>query len=80
MKIIEIAKWVALLIVVVCGSRMSEIARDKKGKSKWFASPLDLLDYIEITRQENGRIGTLFWVFLISFISLIALLILPKLV
>ena len=55
MKIIEISKWVVLLIVVVSGSMISDIARDKKGKSKWFASPLDLLDYIEISRQENGK-------------------------
>jgi hypothetical protein len=78
MKIIEILKWILLFVAVVSGSMMSDKARDVKGKSKWFANPLDLLDYIDISRKENGRIGSLFWVFLISFISLIALIILPK--
>jgi len=75
MKIIDILKWILLFVVVVSGSTMSEKARNAKGKSKWFASPLDLLDYIEISRKENGRIGTLFWVFLLSCLSLTALII-----
>jgi hypothetical protein len=79
MKIIEILKLVFVLIAVISASRMSSVVRAEKEKNKWFYSVFEVLDYIEITRQQNGKIGGLFWIFMTSFAAFIALLILPTL-
>lgn len=79
MKIIEILKWLFVISAVISGSRMSSVVRAEKEKSKWFYSISDVLDYIEITRQRNGKIGILFWLFLAASIAFITLLIVPKL-
>ena len=76
---LKLLQLLLAIIAAISGSRMSTIARNEKGKSQWFASIFDVMDYIEITRQETGRIGNLFWIFLVSFISFIALIILPLL-
>jgi len=58
MKIIEILKLVFVIIAVYSASRMLSVVRAEKEKSKWFYSVLEVLDYIELSRQQTGKICT----------------------
>ncbi len=63
-----------LLIVVVIisgGAMISHVNVQKGRKNFWFFNPLLIPDYMSITRKNAGRIGRLFWIFVIAVISLI---------
>jgi hypothetical protein len=74
-KIIEFLKWICVLGAIISGSKMSSLVRKEKEKSRWFYSVFEVLDYMVMTRQHNGRIGVWFWIFLLSFAGFVTLLI-----
>jgi len=74
---IQIIKWFFAIAAGISAMRISTIARDETGKSKFFASVTDIFDYSEITRRQDGNIGVWFWIFVVSFTFFIALIILP---
>ncbi len=76
MILIKIIKWSFAVIAAVAADRISAVARNETGKSRWFASFGDFFDYIEITRRKDGRIGIWFWIFIASFTLLVALVVL----
>jgi len=76
MKLIQIIKWFFAIAAGISAMRISTIARNETGKSKYFASVTDIFDYIEITRRQGGKIGVWFWIFVVSFTFFIALIIL----
>ena len=77
MELIQIIKWFFAIAAGISAMRISTIARNETGKSKYFASVTDIIDYIEITRHQDGKIGVWFWIFVVSFTVFIALIILP---
>ena len=76
MEFIQIIKWFFAIAAGISAMRISTIARNETGKSKYFASVTDIFDYIEITRRQGGKIGVWFWIFVVSFTFFIALIIL----
>ncbi|MDA8422755.1 MAG: hypothetical protein M0Z89_05410, partial [Nitrospiraceae bacterium] len=58
----------------ISAMRISTIARNETGKNNCCAGFTDIFDYMAITRRKDGIIGILF---VASFTSFIALIILP---
>jgi hypothetical protein len=74
---IEILKWVCGIIMIITASNMSTVIRAEKVKSKCWFTPFDVFDYVVISRQQSGKIGIVFWLFLISVLCFFTLLIFP---
>jgi hypothetical protein len=77
MILIQLIKWLSAIVAGISAMRISTIARNETGKSNYFASFTDIFDYIAITRRKDGKIGIWFWIFVVSFTSFIAFIILP---
>lgn len=73
----QIIKWLFAIVAGISAMRISTIARNETGKSNYFASFTDIFDYVAITRRKDGKIGIWFWIFIVSFTSFIAFVILP---
>ncbi len=63
--------FIAFLVMVFSHLGMGGIAKDRLGAkgihALWIMSfPVCLFHYIDICKEENNRIGILFWVFLVS--------------
>lgn len=76
MRLIQIIQWLFVIAAVLSASRISAIARNETGKSQWLASFTDIFDYVEITWRKEGRIEIWFWIFIVSFSSMMALILL----
>ncbi len=73
LRIIEQVNLVLLAIAVISGFAMLGYLKNKGiAKSRIIAlNPLILTEYIRITKQEKGKIGIWFWLFIISLSLLI---------
>jgi hypothetical protein len=49
---------------------ISYVNAQRDTKNFWLYNPLLIFDYVSITRKNEGRIGTIFWVFLVAIIIL----------
>ena len=76
-ELMQNTKWLFAIIAGISAMRISTLARNETGKSKYFASVTDIFDYIEITRRQDGKIGIWFWIFVVALSVFIALIILP---
>ncbi len=73
LRIIEQVNLLLLAIAVISGFAMLSYLKDKGiAKSRIVAlNPLILTEYVRITRQEKGKIGSWFWLFITSLSLLI---------
>ncbi len=60
-----------LTVIVSAAIMISRVNVHRGNRNFWFFNPLLIADYVSITRRETGRIGGLFWVFLIAAIGLL---------
>ncbi len=61
----------AVIAVISAGAMISHVNVQRGNKKFWLYNPFLIADYISVTRKDTGRIGTLFWIFLIAIISLL---------
>ncbi len=60
-----------LTAIISAGVMISRVNVRRGNRNFWFFNPFLIADYVSITREETGRIGILFWVFLIAVIGLL---------
>ncbi len=60
-----------LTVVISAGVMISRVNVHRGNRNFRLFNPFLIADYVAITRKETGRIGGLFWVFLIAVIGLL---------
>jgi hypothetical protein len=65
--------YVLILVILMIASGISMInyVQDIKKERAWFYNPLDIIEYVQITKKKSGKIGYWFWVFILSVSLLI---------
>ena len=65
--------YVLILVILMIASGISMISyvQDIKKERAWFYNPLDIIEYVQITKKKSGKIGNWFWVFILSISLLI---------
>ena len=65
--------YVLILVILMIASGISMISyvQDIKTDRAWFYNPLDIIEYVQITKKKSGKIGNWFWVFILSISLLI---------
>ncbi len=63
---------ILVVVAVISAVAMISHVNIKRGNKKfWLYNPFLIADYISVTRNNTGRIGTIFWIFLVAIIALI---------
>ena len=59
-----------VILMIVSGISMITYVQSKKGEDSWFFNPIEIIEYVQMTKKEYGKIGNWFWLFILSIFFL----------
>ena len=62
----HVFELIFVVLMIFSGISMITYAQSKKGENSWFYNPMEIIEYVQITKKESGKIGIWFWIFIIS--------------
>ncbi len=61
----HVFELIFVVLMIFSGIFMITHAQSKKGENSWFYNPMEIIEYVKITKKESGKIGIWFWIFII---------------
>ncbi len=62
-----------VILMIFSGISMITYVQAKKDEKSWFYNPIEIIEYVQMTKKESGKVGNWFWLFILSIFILLLL-------